>query len=182
MPLYANAQAEHYDVLNQVMKKWHAPLTDAGVQVQLVIAFGGLDDDGESQGPAIKVNGQEALASSRILSLKDRLLRRHDAEIMIDGDRWPGWHTKTRIAILDHELTHLTLNVSESSHEVKLDDLGRPRLKMRKHDFQVGWFHEVAERHGKHSAEVIQFRQLMDPDEEFRQLYLPFVDAETVSA
>lgn len=47
-----------------------------------------------------------------------------------------------------------------------------PGLKMRRHDFQVGWFHEIAERHGKESIELMQAQQLFD---ERGQLYFAFI-------
>ncbi len=39
---------------------------------------------------------------------------------------------------------------------------------MRPHDFEVGWFEEVAERHGEHSAEALQAATLVGS-----QFYFP---------
>jgi hypothetical protein len=37
---------------------------------------------------------------------------------------------------------------------IKSDDGGRPKLKLRKHDFEIGGFVEIAKRHGPESLEV----------------------------
>jgi hypothetical protein len=39
--------------------------------------------------------------------------------------------------------------------------LDRPKLTLRRHDFQAGWFHEIAQRHGEASPEVRSAKQLM---------------------
>ncbi len=39
--------------------------------------------------------------------------------------------------------------------------IGRPQLKLRKHDVEVGWFKCVAERNGAASLERIQFATTM---------------------
>jgi hypothetical protein len=51
------------------------------------------------------------------------------------------------------------------------DAVGRPKLLMRKHDHQFGWFDEVAQRHGEASPEVRQARVLMESS---GQLYFDF--------
>jgi hypothetical protein len=51
-----------------------------------------------------------------------------------------------------------------------MDDLGRPKLRMRKHDINFGWFNQVAKRHGSASQERIQARMILD---EAGQFYWP---------
>lgn len=181
MPWYERGERQHYEVLAKAMKKYHADLADAEVRVQIVVAHASEDANGEPTGPAVRLHGMACLAVVRILGLKDRLLREHDAEITLDGDNWPHWSAAKRLSVMDHELTHLELQVHKDSGIVQRDDLDRPKLKMRPHDWQVGWFHEVAERHGVESVEVQQFRQLTATSE-IRQLYLPFSDAELEAA
>jgi hypothetical protein len=41
------------------------------------------------------------------------------------------------------------------------DDLGRPKLEIRPHDFQIGGFRSIAVRHGDNALEVIQVRQMV---------------------
>ena len=44
---------------------------------------------------------------------------------------------------------------------LKRDDLGRPILQLRMHDFEVGWFKEIAARHGEASQERQQAHAVM---------------------
>lgn len=178
---YERGDREHYEVLQKAMRKYHKRLLDAEVRVQVVVAKAHRDADGEPVGPAVKLHGMACLAVVRILSLKDRVLREHDAEITVDGDNWPLWSASRRLAVMDHELTHLELQVHPDSGVVMRDDEDRPKLRMRKHDFQVGWFHEIAERHGKQSVEVEQFNELLS-EPSVRQLYLPFSDTDLEAA
>jgi hypothetical protein len=55
--------------------------------------------------------------------------------------------------------------------EPKFDAVDRPKLAMRQHDHQLGWFDEVARRHGEASPEIRQARQLL---EQTKQLYFDF--------
>ena len=52
-----------------------------------------------------------------------------------------------------------------------LDECARPKLKLKKHDRQFGWFDKIAERHGHASGEVRQALKLFT---EARQLYFDF--------
>ena len=62
-----------------------------------------------------------------------------------------------RVNPLSGSSDRMTLQASNT----KRDAQGRPKIKLRKHDFQVGWFHEIARRHGEHSVEVRQCRELV---------------------
>jgi hypothetical protein len=53
------------------------------------------------------------------------------------------------------------------------DDLKRPKLKLRKHDVEVGWFAIVAGRHGSASLEIEQAKAVMDS---YGQLFWPCID------
>jgi hypothetical protein len=61
-------------------------------------------------------------------------------------------------ALIDHELEHI--EVKMDGKRPKLDCRGRPKIGMRKHDYQFGWFRSIAERHGVASGEVHQARTL----------------------
>lgn len=153
------------------MENYHGPLSEAGVKVKVLLAHPPVDEAGDATGPALKVNGYEAIARIKILGLEDRVSYGFDAKMAIDSDKWDESSDEERAAVLDHELTHLELAVDDQGG-VKRDDAGRPKLRMRKHDFQVGWFYNVAHRHGNASIEVRQCRQLLDSDD-YRQCMLP---------
>jgi len=138
----------------------HQPLIDSGVTVDLVFAYAEKDEKtGEPIGDALSKNGVKALGICRKIPLKDRAMGRADAEISIDGDWWEDSTDEERRALLDHELHHIAVKIDKRG--LVRDDLGRPVLQLRKHDFEVGWFKVIAARHGDNSQERLQARHVM---------------------
>lgn len=130
--------------------------------------------DTESSLPVLKHQGYPAGAMVRITPLKDRALGMSDATIVVDRAGWLALSQRQRDALIDHELTHLEVKSDEEGDDdpvIVFDALGRPKLLMRKHDHQFGWFDEVAQRHKQASPEVRQARALM---EQSGQLYFDF--------
>lgn len=127
--------------------------------------------DTETTLPCLKHQGYPAGAVVRITPLKDRALGIADATIVIDRAGWLALSQRQRDALVDHELTHLARKVDKETGEMVCDALDRPMLKMRKHDYQLGFFDEVAARHGEASPEVRHARRLM---EHSGQLYFDF--------
>lgn len=89
---------------------------------------------------------------------------------MIDEGEWYELKPAQRVALLDHELSHLdTIDRDESDPNEdtgegaskvtwKTDDIGRPRLKSVKGDWMAGdGFAAVVARHG---ASAIEFENL----------------------
>lgn len=144
----------------------HKPLLD--VKLDLMFAFPDFDDEtGEPINDALKWNGVPALGVAKIINLKDRAKGLGDAEICLDGFWWENHDEGEQRALLDHELTHLILTK-------KTDDLGRPKLKLKKHDVTFGWFASVAQRHGVHSQEVKQAKSCFDV---YGQFFFPEIAA-----
>jgi hypothetical protein len=137
-----------------------------GVTVAALFVF-----DHESSEPVLKHQGYPAGAVVRITPLKDRAFGIADAQILIDRAGWLTLSQGQRDALVDHELTHLTRKVDKETGEMLVDILERPKLMMRKHDHQFGWFDEIAERHGESSPEMRQARRLMESS---GQLYFDF--------
>jgi Putative phage metallopeptidase len=113
------------------------------------------------EGQAIMHHGYPALGLCRIVSLKDRAKGMADVEIQLDHRAWTGMTKEQKAALLDHELNHVII-VRGDENEILTDDLNRPKVKMRKHDFQFGWFTAIADRHGMNSPEVTQAKILWD--------------------
>lgn len=157
---YEKPSADQLALLQEVMSTYHQQRL-GDVTIGLLVAHAECyEDTGEPKGPALLVRGVPALGATKINSLKLRAHGLEDAEIVIDGDRWKDLSRGQRLALIDHELTHLELNTTDSG-TVRRDDLDRPRLKMRGHDHEFGWFDEVAERHGAASIEVHQAKRFV---------------------
>jgi hypothetical protein len=138
----------------------HRPLIAAGVTIDYVFARADLNEGGQPVGNALTHNGCKALGVTRKIPLKDRALGRSDAEIALDGDWWREATEEQRAALLDHERHHLAPKVRDGAF--LRDDLGRPQLQLRKHDYEFGWFRVVAARHAEHSMERQQAAQIME--------------------
>lgn len=137
-----------------VLRAYHQDLHAAGVTITYLFAFGPRDADGETTGPALKTRGHRALAKVQINKLPDRVQGMADATIKIDGDAWPTLSPDQQRSLLDHEQTHLELTLTGDPPVVKRDDIGRPALKMRHHDSEIGIFHDCIERHQAGSVDL----------------------------
>jgi hypothetical protein len=149
----------------------HQPLLDHAVTVEFLFAYPKYDDADQPVGNAITHQGVKALGLAKIVNLKDRVKGCKDAEILIDWEWWKAHDEEQQKAVLDHELTHLKVQVSKTG-ALKTDDLGRPKLTMRKHDIQFGWFNCVALDNGVASIERTQATMIV---EVFGQIYFPFL-------
>jgi hypothetical protein len=171
MPIYENAPPEVGEIISRMLFKYHGPLEQAGTRIDIVFAKACTDDNGDTKGPALKLHGYPCGAIARVISLKDRSKGMGDVEISVDGDQWDTWSEEEKEALIDHELEHFELRVKDGA--VVRDDLDRPKIRMKKHDHQFGWFDAIARRHGPASFEVQQFRAFSDAN---RQTWLSFME------
>lgn len=154
MTHYKPAPASVQDQLRYLIDQHHPDLVTAEVTIAVLMAHAPTDGAGEPTCPALKHHGVRAAAVVRVVNLKDRAKGVADAEIVLDGDRWALWPAETQRSILDHELTHLVV-VADTYEEdgvtlrdAVLDACDRPKLRLRGHDHEMGWFDSIAERHG----------------------------------
>ena len=173
MSWYSIANEEVNLTIQEVMKKNHGDLHAEGVTITALIAR-------SEEGPAIKVRGCEAAGCIRITGLAERTMGIGDAVMTLDGERLDSWSSRRLQAVIDHELRHLVLSKSKKTGAVQRDDPDRPKLKIRMHDVEFGWFARTAELYGDDSYEVAQVREIgaaawvqhflpgleTDPDEE----------------
>jgi hypothetical protein len=148
------------------MKKQHREIAEEGVTVQCIFVFDG------SKHSCLSLHGYPAAAVVRRTSLKDRAKGMADAEIVIDKVWWDAASTDQQEALIDHELEHLELAL-DANNAVKEDDLGRPKLKLKPHDWQLGGFASIVKRHGSAACEFQMAKAFKD---EFGQL-LMFAEA-----
>lgn len=168
MKTYSAASADVAGHIERMHAQYHPEIE--GVTVTALFAF-----DEESGEPMLKHQGYAAAAVVSITPTKQRALGIADAVIVIDRAHWLTLSAGQRDALIDHELEHLDRVISKETDEEpaapKFDSLGRPKLAMRRHDHQLGWFDDVARRHGDASIEVRQAKQLI---EQTSQLYFDF--------
>jgi hypothetical protein len=169
MPIYEKPPVEVREVCDRMLEKYHGPLKDAGVKVDLLFA---RTDPEKDEAVALKLHGYRANAIVKVVAYKLRVQDHGDAEILIDGDEWFTWKDEEKDAILDHELEHLELKLDKEGNVVR-DDLDRPKLRLRLHDHEFGWFDSIARRHGKASFEVQQYERFQ---EAHQQLWMDFED------
>ncbi len=131
-------------LLIDVRKKYHPALADVTVATLFVAK---VDKDGESS-QALRHQGFPASATIKIMGLKYRALGVADAVLVIDEHTWEKLSKRERVALLDHELEHVTIVPD------KRDDLGRPCLQLRFHDWRLEGFRSVVQRHGRHALEA----------------------------
>lgn len=146
-------------------KLFHPDLIAAGVTFDLL----SVATDGD--GPALTLHGVEADAIVSTTNVKQRAKGAADVEIVFDEAKYLFMSDAEKDALVDHELEHVELKRDAKTNSVKLDCRGRPKIKMRPHDAEFGWFTSVAERHGEASGEIQQARKLFAIGE---QIFFPF--------
>lgn len=166
------------EILESVEEQCHQRLRDVHVTYDILLAY--ADPDAKKPAPPVSFGGYPAAATVRINGLKQRAQGLADVLLTIDGDAWGDLRSEEKRALLDHELAHLV--VATKGMEVAYDDLGRVRLKIRKHDWQIGGFDEIVSRHREHALEL-QACQGAIRCRAVRQALLPFMadDAEDES-
>lgn len=158
MPTFKRCDASVQEMADALIAEFetHKPLADYKVKIDFLFAWPDYDETtGEPINDALKKNGVKALGVTRKINLADRAKGNGDAEIKLDGPHWDESDERNRRALLDHELYHIVATE-------KKDDIGRPIIKLRKHDVDVGWFAIIAKRHGIASIERQQAAQIME--------------------
>ena len=173
---YTEAPLEVHQTLKEIIEEHYKEINAVGVTFDIILAFGARNEVDELVGPAIKVHGVQANGMAKIVDLKNRVMGRRDGEILLDGDVWDDLKAGQQKALLDHELYHFDI-ARNIKGEVIRDTAGRPKLKMRQHDREFGWFDIIAARYGEDSGEVQQARQLFD---ECAQVYFSFLGDKTL--
>lgn len=171
-----SAEQSVHDMANEIIDAHHPELKGVpnvdGSRSRLCILMA-CNEDKESDEPPVKCHGYPAAAIVSIIPYKQRVDKRADAEIIIDALVWDGLTEPQQRALLDHEITHLEVQKDEHGF-VKTDDAGRPKLKLRLHDWQIGGFRSIAERYGDEALEV---RHARDFQKEYGDVALTKVKA-----
>lgn len=148
--IYEKAPEEVNSLITKVMEKYHNELFIAGVKVAAtMVSKLGKEDE---LVPCLKVRGAQAYACIHTVRPSQRLRVQHDAELTIDAFLWEDMGMPQKIAILDHELTHLAIRLDKQG-KPKLDDHGFIRLRCVNHDYDISGFYQIVRRHGMKSIE-----------------------------
>lgn len=169
MKTYSKAPDAVVERAAHLIAIFHPQLKEIGVKID----FLAIANDDETK-PGLTHQGYPAAAVVRLLGIKERTMGRGDAEIVIDEHYWMGLDEAEKDALLDHELYHLVV-----PKRLVYDERGRPKLKIRKHDRQMGWFDEIAKRHGHASGEV---KQAMNLVASAKQIYFDFANIQAMPA
>lgn len=142
------------------MKQHHPELVELEVRITVLFANAPVDEKtGEVKGHALRHHGWPAQAVIKVNSHKDRVAGKADADLSLDEENWQRLTDRQREALLHHELLHLEVKSDDEGH-AQTDDCGRPKLKIRPHDWEVGGFHQVAENYREDSPEAIALASL----------------------
>jgi hypothetical protein len=173
-PRFQRAPGEVDKIASRIISKWHKELKEVKAKVDFCFCRAPTDEAGEPRGPALTKDGNPVAGIARVCSLKERAMGRADCEVSIDADGWDDWTPEQRDALIDHELHHFE-PAKNPAGVYKRDDLGRPVLGMRKHDYTLGLFAVIAARHGAASFEVQAIRKLYERKDDGAQTFFPFL-------
>lgn len=126
--------------------------------------------------PPLKHHGYQAAALISLTSPEERVSGGTDLRLRIDRANWSRMTSRQREALIAHELLHIQVTtVPGRDTETVTDDYGRPKIKLRLHDWEVGGFSQIVDWYGDDAIE----KQTVDRiNERLSQMVLPFMDAE----
>lgn len=159
--LYSVADEQVQGLLQEAIGRWHEDLKEVGAYVLAILV-----DSEDDEKPALARGGYPLLACVSVVSTADRVTKQHDAEIHINAAEWGMMSNAQRLALLDHELSHLSVKCRKQKKSYtgpkvfERDQHGRPELRLRNGDWNVGdGFKEVVERHGEAASELTNIRR-----------------------
>lgn len=172
MKTYSAASQDLASCIERMQQQHHADLEDVAIGALFLF-------DDESPDHVLTHQGYPCAAVVRITPLRQRALGVPDAVIVVDRAGWQSMKPAERDALIDHELQHLARVEDSKAGGPAFDALNRPKLAMRRHDHQLGWFDVIAQRHGQASPEMRQAKQLLKVSQ---QLYFDFGTARSSDA
>jgi hypothetical protein len=157
--VYTKAAKPMDDLVRQVMHKHHKHLESEKIKIGTVFVETDADETTGAVPPALTDHGMPCLAKIRLAPTRDRILHGFDAVLEIDSLEFEGLSTPQRVALVDHELTHLCFKTNKDGEYVR-DGSGRAKLELRPHDWELTGFTSVVERHKGNAVEALNFRRV----------------------
>lgn len=156
---YDDCTQDVLDIARDIMNRHYRDLLQAGVTVRYLFAR-------NPDGPAIKVHGVPAAASVKVNGLQHRKEGLTDCTVKICAEWWEQ-HDKLQCeALIDHELAHILVAFDENG-AIEADDVGRPKIRLKPHDFEIGGFFDIVQRHGSNAVEA---QAVVDTAAKFREM------------
>lgn len=140
---YVKPDAETLTLLERMIEENHRARWDDDIDVVVLVRYA------PEGGAPLMLHGYPALATVGKASAKVQAITGAEAIITLDGDAWEEHDEAHRAAILDHELEHL-------------ERTAKGKVRVRPHDWQLGGFASIAERHGAAAVEVQAIQALAD--------------------
>lgn len=150
--IYEVCDASVKDLVKKISKKFHPGTIEAEVSVECIFADAGFDKKNNPK-PAVKLHGLPCFAIIKKSSVEQRAQGMSDATIIIDQHKWDKLSEPERMALIDHELEHISVQ-REDNGAIKTDEAGRPVIKLKPHDWELSGFRAIAERHKEAALEV----------------------------
>lgn len=178
--IFAEADKETVAFVNQILETEYPAIAGMTSQIEIGVLFVSSDKPDK---PALTHSGYPAAATIRVVSEEDRAAGGPDVILSIDHDRWEELNENERYALIHHELHHLDpvkLRPSiDGGSFCDVDNLGRPKIKLRRHDFEIGGFNTIVERH---KDDCIEWQSIKKVHDRFHQRLLPFYANERETA
>ena len=157
---YEKGDDKDYAILTKTIDMYQNRLKD--VKIGLIKTFAPRDDNGDIKKNAIVRRGATVYAYINLVHPKNKLFKPYSAEITIDGDKWMEFTDEKKMALLDHELTHVDFKLDKKTGDVKKDEDGNPILRLIYDEIQFTAFSSVARKHGPNSVEYQTLQTLKD--------------------
>jgi hypothetical protein len=126
--------------------------------------------------PALKHHGYPAAAIIGITSPEERVSGGTDLRLRIDSLAWSRMDERRREALIAHELLHVQVETVPGTPDLpRTDDYGRPKIKLRLHDWEVGGFSQIVDWYGD---DAVEKRVVNEINERLSQRVLSFMDAD----
>lgn len=177
--LNADPSDEVHQILAAVIEDEYPFLLKMEPRLDLRVVFATSDKEGE---PAVRLHGYACYATIGNVPYPQRVRGAGDAVLTIDRREWDDMDAEDQVGLISHELAHLEFpdaTITEKLFLPKKDLAERPVIAIRKHDWQLGGFRRVVDRHGEHAPEMKALAML---NASMRQGKFDFVrEAETVA-
>lgn len=154
---YDTPTPEVAEIISSLIEEYYPDLKEAAATIESLFAY---DNKG---GFPVKSGGYPALACIKVNNLKNRVKGFADAEITIDAENFNGMTHEQKKGLLDHCLYSLNV-IRDKEGAVKTDDASRPKMRIKKYDYRLSWFREIALRNKENSPEVYQANILWQKD------------------